>query len=62
MAGSGIDQARRHLAAEGVIETGLVTRNTRRDVIGLAGHCFTHELRICEERPRHGHHIRGTAA
>ena len=56
--GARIDQATGQFARKCVIQTGLVTRNTRRNqratpIIGLG-----HKIRICQKWPRHRNHIR----
>ena len=40
-----------------MIKTGLVARDTRRDVIGFASHRFAHKLCIRQERARHRNHV-----
>src|SRR5450830_1307568 len=52
-----VDQAGGQLAAEGVVQAGLVTANAGVDFIGTAGGGLVDELWVGEERPRHRDHV-----
>lgn len=57
MAGARVDQATGQLAAEGVVEAGLVAADTGVDPFGVAGGGLVDEIRVGEERPGHGDHV-----
>src|SRR5690606_6818421 len=58
MTGARVDQATGQPAAEGVVETGLVTADTGIDLIRAASRGLVDELRIGQERAGHGDHVR----
>ncbi len=55
--GQRVHQAGGHLASEGVVQTGLVAADTGRDEISAPLCGLVDELRICQEGPRHRHHV-----
>ena len=55
--GARIDQARTDLAAEGVVQTGLVTGNARRDFCGAPITGLVDEIRVGQKGPRHADHV-----
>ncbi|MEY3534385.1 MAG: hypothetical protein RI979_2411 [Pseudomonadota bacterium] len=57
MAGAWIDKARGQLAAEGVVQTGLIAGNTGRNLRGAAAGGLGHKIRVRQKGPRHRHHI-----
>ena len=60
VAGAGVDQAACDLAAEGVVQAGLVAGDAGVDLVGPALARLAHEVGISQQRPRHGDHV-GTA-
>ncbi len=57
VAGTRVDQATGQLAAEGVVQARLVATDARVDFISAAFSSLVDEVRVGEERPRHGHHV-----
>ena len=60
MARARIDQTRRALLFEHVIEAGLIATDAGIDFIGTTGRRLDHEFGIGQQGPRHRHHV-GTA-
>ena len=57
VAGTRVDQAAGQLAAEGVVQAGLVAADAGVDLVGTAGGRLVDEVRVGEERAGHGHHV-----
>ena len=57
MAGPRVDQAGGQLAAEGMIQTSLVTADAGVDLVGTILLRLQHQLSIGQERPGHGDHV-----
>ena len=57
MTGARVHQAGRDLAAEGVVQAGLVAADAGVDLIGLAGGGLGHELGVGQEGARHAHYV-----
>ncbi len=57
MAGPWVHQATGQLAAKGVIQACLVAADAGVDFIATTSSSFIDEIRVGEERARHGHHV-----
>ena len=57
VAGPRVDQAGRQLAAEGMVQAGLVAANAGIDFVGTPLRRLVDEIRVGEERPGHGNHV-----
>ena len=57
VAGARIDEARRDLALEDLVETCLVAGDARIDLVGAPGGGLDDEIRVGEERSRHRDHV-----
>ncbi len=60
VAGTRVDQAGGDLAAEGVVQAGLVAADAGVDLIGPAGGGLVDEVGVGQQRARHRHHVRLT--
>jgi hypothetical protein len=57
MTGARVHQAGRDLAAEGVVQAGLVAADAGVDLIGFARSGLGHEVGVGQEGARHAHHV-----
>ena len=61
VAGARVDQAGGYLLLEHMVEAGLVAADAGVDLVRAPRRRLDHEIRVGEQGPRHGHHVRVAA-